>query len=136
MLFADIFSFSHVYLCQYVSSSTEEDKKKMLITSKNEKNKNMLSVSRKSRSHACVGACLFMHVYVSGGKDENTRRKYGLWTKRAWKRGNFDHQLIWSGLCIMNDAEEGDWLSKPSAKVATVKKLGGWRDEFAYGFMD
>lgn len=78
MLFADIFSFSHVYLCQYVSSSTEEDKKKMLITSKNEKNKNMLSVSRKSRSHACVGACLFMHVYVSGGKDENNRRKYGL----------------------------------------------------------
>lgn len=36
----------------------------------------------------------------------------------------------------MNDAEEGDWLSKPSAKVATVKKLRGWRDEFAYGFMD
>lgn len=51
-----------------MSSSTEEDKKKMLITSKNEKNKNMLSVSRKSCSHACVGACLFTHVYVSGGK--------------------------------------------------------------------
>lgn len=38
--------------------------------------KRIKTVSRKSCSHAC--ACLFTHVYVSGEKDENNRRKYGL----------------------------------------------------------
>lgn len=55
---------------------------------------------------------------------------------RERKKRNFDHQLIWSGSCIMNDAEEADWLSKPSAKAVTVKKVRAWIDTFAYWFMD
>lgn len=46
-----------------MSSSTEEDKKKMLITSKNEKNINMLSVSRK-KLLACMCGCVSLPACV------------------------------------------------------------------------
>lgn len=36
--------------------------------------------------------------------------------EREQKNRNFDHQPIGSGSCIMNDVEDGGWLSKPSAK--------------------
>lgn len=54
--------------------------------------------------------------------------------KREQKNRNFDHQPVRLGSCIMNDVEECDWLSKPSAKA--VKELKARKDEFAYGFMD